>query len=593
MNTRILSALVGWLLWCSGGVGAQQYFRLLETSDKPYEQKIARFANGDILLAGSPLVGETSAQNGGLNLTCLDICGNVRWAMNYQWKKNYMTFKDIKITDNQEIYIYGTAFESPNSEYIFLLKLNSKGGVLAFRVYHGGAVDNFTYNIQVKDNQVIAYGLLLDWNTPKRGFIAGFDEKLNFRWGKVFEPFESVGELIITEDNHYLGRSGFYHIKLNNQGNVLWSSTFRSENGSGLYPVAGPLEVNNGYLFQAIHNNTAFFYKIDQNGRLLWKSEAFPANNHPVNMTLLADGNVLATYSEPGMGENFTCQLLLSPEGKIIQQKKLITDQSLQIATLYHVVDKKRRVNMIGTTELQTGGSARPAGFILQYALDSLAGRCFRWEVFNNLIPNTSSLEFTPLELRFFEPRFRLVEASITSSKRNFTFTESCDIADNNIITFDTLLTCGQNWQVRLPNANFKWEDEVIANPRTLERPGIYRASDNNCISPTTYTFDFQREPCQCNIYLPTAFSPNYDGNNDKLELFSNCTINAIQFSIYNRWGNKVFSSDLPNVISWDGFSKQKPAEAGIYVAVVHYQLLNESNEIEEGSIVQNVQLVR
>ncbi len=591
MNINFFSAFVACLLWC-GSLWAQQYFRLLEASDKPYEQKIARFSNGHILIGGSPLVGETSAQNGGLNLTRLDACGQVRWATNYQWKNNYMTLKDVHITDLQEIYVYGTAFESPNSEYIFLLKLNSKGEVLAFRVYHGGAVDNFTYNIQVKDNQVIAYGLLLDWGTPKRGFVAGFDEKLNFRWGQVFEPFESSGKMIITEANHYVGRSGFYHFKLNNQGRVEWASTFQSENGSGLYPAAGPLEVNNGYIFQAIHNNTAFFYKIDHNGRLLWKSDAFVANNHAVDMLLLANGNVLVAYNQLGIEENYTCQLILSPDGKITQQKKLMVEQPLQTVNLYHVIDKKRRVNVIGTTALQVARTSRPSGFMLQYALDSLQGSCFRWEPFNKLITNDIPLEFTPLELTFFEPRFRLIEASITSTKRNFKFTESCDLAIENIITLDTLLQCGQNWQVRLPNADFKWEDEATANPRTLEHPGVYRASDNNCINPTTYVFDFKRVPCECNVFLPTAFSPNYDGQNDKLTLFSNCTIRTIQFDIYNRWGSKIFSTDTPDV-SWDGMCNQKPAETGLYVAVLRYQLLNESNEPQDGTIVQNIQLVR
>lgn len=592
MKTILYSALVGCLLCCGGSMGAQQYFRLLEASDKPYEQKIARFSNGDILIGGSPLVGETSAQNGGLNLTRLDACGQVRWATNYQWKNNYMTLKDIQITDLQEIYVYGTAFESPNSEYIFLLKLNSKGGVLAFRVYHGGAVDNFTYNIQVKDNQVVAYGLLLDWGTPKRGFVAAFDEKLNFRWGKVFEPFESTGKMILTKENHYVGRSGFYHFKLNPQGKLLWASTLQSEKDAGLYPAAGPLEVNNGYLFQAIHNNTAFFYKLDYNGTLLWKSDAFMATNQPADMSILTADNILVAYSQPDIEENYTCQLVLTPDGKITQQKKLRVDQPLQNANLYHVVDKKRRVNVIGTSKLQTAETRRPSGFILQYALDSSQGRCFSWESFNDLIINQIPLNFTPLELTFFEPRFRQVEAFITATKRNFTFTESCDLAVENIITLDTLLQCGQNWQVRLPNTDFEWEDEVVANPRILEHPGVYRASDNNCISPTTYVFDFKREPCECNVFLPTAFSPNYDGQNDKLTLFSNCTIRTIQFDIYNRWGSKIFSTDTPDV-SWDGMCNQKPAETGLYVAVVRYQLLNESNEPQDGIIVQNIQLVR
>jgi len=566
---------------------------LLEALAKPYEQKVARFSNGDILVGGSPLTGETSDQNGGLNMARLDACGNVRWAMNYQWKKNYMKCKDVKINEAQEIFIYGTAFESPNNEYIFLLQLNNKGNVLRFKVYHGGTVDNFTYNIQIKDNKILAYGLLLEYSTPKRGFLAMFDDQLNYKWCKVFQPFESFGEAIITEDNGFLGRSGFYHIKLNADGSLHWAKELKIEAGSGLYPIAGPLAVKDGFIFEAIQDGNAFFYKMDANGNFRWKSDAFPATPHPADMTLLSDGNILATYICPGDNENFPCQLLLNSAGNIIHQQKLFSEPPLKLATIYHSIDaKKRLIHIIGNTDVLAANGNKPSGFLLQYALDSLHGRCFQWDQVQNITSNVTTVQFEPIEMAFFEPRFTNIEASITTTKWNFNFSGNCDKSDINLISLDTLLSCGQNWQVRLPNTNFRWEDEVVENPRTLEKPGVYRASDYNCISPVTYEYHFQRTPCQCNVFLPTAFSPNYDGLNEKLELFSSCTIHQIQFSVYNRWGDKVFSSNELNA-SWDGKSNQKTAEPGLYVAVIRYQILNDSNEIEEGSIVQNVQLVR
>lgn len=249
-----------WML-CFLGIGermlAQQYFRLLEVLDKPYEQKIARFANDDIVIGGSPITGATADQNGGLNLTRIDKCGNVSWAMNYQWKTNYMVLKDLEVNEVGDIFVYGSTYEG-GSEYIFLLKLNGKGAVTAFRVIHPGTVDHFTYNIDLRNNRILAFGLLLNFNTSKRGFVMVFDEKLNYEWSKVFDPFESFGEAIITKDNGFLCRSGFFHVKLNEQGNLQWANTFKMETGSDLQPLAGPVEVSDGYIFEAFYDKYAF-----------------------------------------------------------------------------------------------------------------------------------------------------------------------------------------------------------------------------------------------------------------------------------------------------------------------------------------------
>jgi gliding motility-associated-like protein len=591
MKTPCIGIIIGFLLWWANSAPAQQYFKLLKKSGSPYDKKIARFDNGDVLIAGSPLTGATSDQNGGLNLARLDPCGKLRWASNYQWKKNYMKFKDVKIDVKNDIYVYGSAYEG-SDEFIFLLKLTEKGNVRAFRIYHGGAVDNFTYNIQIKNNQVLAYGLILDWNTPKRGFMALFDERLNLQAGRVFEPFESVGEAIFTEDGGYLGRSGFYLVKLNGQLNLQWSTEMQAQDGSGLYPVAGPAAVPGGYILQASYDESAFFYKVNERGELLWKTPLFPATNQAADFSLLKDGTILATYNCPGEGENFPCQLRLSPDGTILNQQKLLVTVPLRTAAIHQSVGENGLVNVVGSKALQGNESNIPPGFVLQYELDSSKGKCFAWESFSDIAINTSDINIIPLDLTFFNLRFRNVEAGITAGKADFAFLESCDALANDTIRLDSTLTCGVNWEVTLPDMTFRWEDETPQRTRTLERPGVYRASNRDCIQPLTYEYNVKRIPCECNVYLPTAFSPNNDGQNDRLELFSNCTIQEVKMSIYNRWGNIIFENTAPDA-AWNGIVQQKPAEPGIYLAVVRYRLANDTEEVQRGSIVQPITLVK
>ncbi|MBI3502065.1 MAG: gliding motility-associated C-terminal domain-containing protein [Bacteroidetes bacterium] len=61
-------------------------------------------------------------------------------------------------------------------------------------------------------------------------------------------------------------------------------------------------------------------------------------------------------------------------------------------------------------------------------------------------------------------------------------------------------------------------------------------------------------ELCTGTPYLPTAFSPNGDGENDSLQLYYGIPkcITSFHLSIYNRWGEKVYET-LDPIFRWSG----------------------------------------
>lgn len=65
-------------------------------------------------------------------------------------------------------------------------------------------------------------------------------------------------------------------------------------------------------------------------------------------------------------------------------------------------------------------------------------------------------------------------------------------------------------------------------------------------------------------IFIPNAFTPNNDGNNDCLRIRHNAKFTKYYFTIYNRWGEKVFEADNPDAC-WNGEYKNKPAELDTY----------------------------
>jgi gliding motility-associated-like protein len=71
------------------------------------------------------------------------------------------------------------------------------------------------------------------------------------------------------------------------------------------------------------------------------------------------------------------------------------------------------------------------------------------------------------------------------------------------------------------------------------------------------------------NVVMPNAFTPNGDGHNDVFRIPPNTYINLKDFSIYNRWGSKVFSTADAGK-GWDGTVNGSKQDAGVYIYVIN-----------------------
>jgi gliding motility-associated-like protein len=64
-------------------------------------------------------------------------------------------------------------------------------------------------------------------------------------------------------------------------------------------------------------------------------------------------------------------------------------------------------------------------------------------------------------------------------------------------------------------------------------------------------------------VFVPTAFSPNNDGHNDVLYV-RGTPITEIYFTIYNRWGEKIFETTQLDK-GWDGYFKNALLPPDVY----------------------------
>jgi gliding motility-associated-like protein len=69
-------------------------------------------------------------------------------------------------------------------------------------------------------------------------------------------------------------------------------------------------------------------------------------------------------------------------------------------------------------------------------------------------------------------------------------------------------------------------------------------------------------------FYLPTAFTPNADGKNDCFGIKSWGPVSNVDFSIFNRWGERVFYSKNGSDC-WDGNYKNIKQDTGSFIYVI------------------------
>jgi gliding motility-associated-like protein len=81
---------------------------------------------------------------------------------------------------------------------------------------------------------------------------------------------------------------------------------------------------------------------------------------------------------------------------------------------------------------------------------------------------------------------------------------------------------------------------------------------------------------CEPSVQIPTGFTPNGDGNNDELEVFTQF-VTEFELVIYNRWGAIVYQtkqdglSDKSTTSTWNGTYSGAAAPSGSYVWQIKY----------------------
>jgi gliding motility-associated-like protein len=136
------------------------------------------------------------------------------------------------------------------------------------------------------------------------------------------------------------------------------------------------------------------------------------------------------------------------------------------------------------------------------------------------------------------------------------------------------------------PPITYTWNtgssDSIINNLQSGTYTVIVSDGSGCSITDSINIFNLEID-CDYFVYLPNAFTPNGDQNNDILYVRGK-GITSFTLNIYNRWGNKVFETDELNT-GWDGTYKAEPQNTAVFVYTIEGVFENGETFKESGDI--------
>lgn len=130
------------------------------------------------------------------------------------------------------------------------------------------------------------------------------------------------------------------------------------------------------------------------------------------------------------------------------------------------------------------------------------------------------------------------------------------------------------------------WSTGEYGSSITVLEPGQYSAQVQNRCGTAEDEHIVKKADCFCEIYVPTAFTPNSDGINDGYRPLTECGFETYRFSIHNRSGEMIFDTSDPTA-SWNGQVRGLTAKTGVYTWQLSYETIGFGKSgIEVGKVV-------
>ncbi len=149
----------------------------------------------------------------------------------------------------------------------------------------------------------------------------------------------------------------------------------------------------------------------------------------------------------------------------------------------------------------------------------------------------------------------------------------------------DTVLCTGQS--IRLSpqvnaTTNYLWQDGSNLPAFNVYQPGLFSLKVSNTCG--NFADSILIGEGLCILTMPNAFTPNGDGLNDIFKVKYLFGVKKFEFSIYNRYAEKIFeTTDMQK--GWDGTYKSVKQKTGSYIWVIRIKGRNDFIQTSSGTV--------
>jgi gliding motility-associated-like protein len=122
------------------------------------------------------------------------------------------------------------------------------------------------------------------------------------------------------------------------------------------------------------------------------------------------------------------------------------------------------------------------------------------------------------------------------------------------------------------------------SNSYTINRTGLFKVSVSNTCGSKTDSINIY-EQCDYPIYMPSAFTPNNDNQNDYYGVSPINKNRLISFKIFNRWGQIVFQTTNTKE-AWDGRFHGEQLQFGTFIYYLEMEGLSGNRMSAKGTFI-------
>ncbi|MBC7949778.1 MAG: gliding motility-associated C-terminal domain-containing protein [Chitinophagaceae bacterium] len=612
------SPVVSWKK-CYGGSARDARALIFNTPDSGFI--MVGFGNS----TDGDFAGSVNSGNDDIQVLKINACGDVQWRRQFGGTRFEQVFAVTPSPDGGFL-ITGNTTSPDLINYhggvadALACKIDSNGNLQWIKAFGGSGVEDLRKAYYFPDSSCLIVGTTDspdgDGGGPAndlQGWLLRLDKNGGILWKKTIGSAapENLSDITPTPDGNFLvcGRSArngtafkydTWLVKMDPVGNIIWEKTYGGSEDEiafhiKLVPSGGFIMAGHGASPELPGHHGSidgFIMRIDDNGVVVWqKMVGGSVGEQLLGMTVLPNSSFVFAG-----GSN-------SSDGDITQPNRT------QIDAYAFSLDDNGQLLWSQTF----GGSM----IDLFYGVVLAPDNSFMFSGFSNssngdITGNHGLSDFILFKLRIIT---RISTDTTSCTPINF---------QNHFITRDTAWSdtlrdrCGHDsaiysYAAHIPSAPFvRTIADVNINPgesvvltTTASGPVNWIGTGLSCfdclspvaqpLSSTEYIVKTSIGNCEAadtvlvsvswpdTLYVPTAFTPNGDGRNDKF--MATGSANDYSLKIFNRWGEQIFQSKSLQQ-GWDGTIQGKAQPSGVYVYWMQYKTMAGGVRKRKGSLV-------